>query len=265
MNGRAARLALGLWLLATLAGADASGSRDAGDPHTRAQSVLADLRLQDARLTDEVLDARANLVFGYDGLVRIQRETETLIAKLAQEPLVTEPGIASAFAELDAARRHKAELVERFKSENAILRNSRHYLPALSAQLDSAIASGAVSRSTATIVAQLLEDTATYGREGGVQGRDELETTAFLLSGSGNDESLVETAAIHAQILLDHAPVVDRLVAEIRACPTQAGVEKLRYALDQRSARLSRQRGDARTAAESASASDLAPAFGAMP
>lgn len=234
MSPRALRLALGLGLATALAAGAPSRAND--DPHARLQDVVAALRAQDAKLTDEVLDARANLVFGYDGLVRIQRETERLLAALAEDPLVTEPGIAPAFAELDAARRRKAELVERFKSENAILRNSRHYLPALSAQLDSAVAAGAVTPGMAEMVGQLLEDSAAYGREGGASGRDDLETTAFLLSGSGNDESLVETAAIHAQILLDHAPVVDELVAKIRACPTQAGVEKLSAALEERRA-----------------------------
>jgi hypothetical protein len=198
------------------------------------------LRAHDAELTAEVLDARANLVFGYDGLVRIQRESDALAAQLARLAPLGDPGVTKALAELETSRRRKAALVERFKSENAILRNSRHYLPALSEQLASAVASGAVAPTTAAMVGQFLDDSATYGREGGTRGRDELETTAFLLSGSGDDESLVETAAIHAQILLDHAPVVDALIAAIRACPTETHAAKLDSALAERNAQLLR-------------------------
>jgi hypothetical protein len=239
VSARTLRLALAFGIAAALAAAGVTGSAN-DDAHAQARGVLDALRAHDAKLTAEVLDARANLVFGYDGLVRIQREIDALAAQLAQLAPVGDPEVAAAFKQLEATRRRKADLVERFKSENAILRNSRHYLPSLAQQLQSAVATGAITPATAKMVEQLLHDTAAYGREGGSYGRDDLETTAFLLSGSGDDESLIETAAIHAQILLDHAPVVDELIAQIRACPTQDGVAKLDSALAEPPARASR-------------------------
>jgi hypothetical protein len=68
-------------------------------------------------------------------------------------------------------------------------------------------------------------------------GCDGFETTAFLLSGLATNAG---RAARSPRILRDHAPVVDELIAAIRACPTQEGVAKLDSALAARSAQLLR-------------------------
>ncbi len=94
--------------------------------------IFDDFALAEASLDRDVLQARAGLLTNYDPLVRSSEriaaaETE-LRAQAASEGLDTGP-----LDRLAAATKIEENLTERFKSDNALLRNSLSYISLLSA------------------------------------------------------------------------------------------------------------------------------------
>jgi len=103
------------------------------DLHVRTVQHFEQLREQDARLSRYVLQSRYGLLRNYDPIVATQREVNRVLENLAQDkPEAFAPGdsaIQKAFSEYRNALRKKSDLVESFKSHNAVLGNSLRYFP----------------------------------------------------------------------------------------------------------------------------------------
>ncbi|MBI5919375.1 MAG: response regulator [Nitrosomonadales bacterium] len=103
------------------------------DVHVKVTSELRLLRQLDATLGQYVLQARLGLLNNYDPIVVTQGTISELAKELReQHPAFFGQGdgaLQLSFADYLAARQSKDELVERFKSHNAVLKNSLHFLP----------------------------------------------------------------------------------------------------------------------------------------
>src|SRR5690349_14393341 len=94
----------------------------------------------DSELSAEVLKTRTGLVPHYDGLMRAERSLDALYASLRKPPefLAGEQRgrVLAELAAAEGASRITLGLVERFKSENAVLRNSLLFLRTASVAID---------------------------------------------------------------------------------------------------------------------------------
>src|SRR5580704_7328735 len=121
-------LALLTWLLVRGIATDAA-------VYSTTLRIFDDFALAEASLHRDVLQARAGLLTNYDPLVRSSEQIAAAVSQLraraASEKLDTAP-----VDRLAAAIKIEENLTERFKSENALLRNSFSYVGHLSTSLE---------------------------------------------------------------------------------------------------------------------------------
>src|SRR5271168_4677435 len=117
-------LALLTWLLAR------GIATDAADYSTTLR-IFDEFALAEASLHRDVLEARAGLLMDYDPLVRSSEQIDAAVSQLRAQ--TTKEGLdAEPVDGLAAAVKIEEELTERFKSANALLRNSLAYVGQLS-------------------------------------------------------------------------------------------------------------------------------------
>ncbi len=113
-------LALLTWLLARSIAADAA-------QYSTTLRIFDDFALAEASLHRDVLEARAGLLLDYDPLVRSSDEIVAAVSQLRAQA-ATEGLEAGPVDRLAAAVKIEQELTERFKTDNALLRNSLSYI-----------------------------------------------------------------------------------------------------------------------------------------
>ncbi|GAB4214795.1 MAG: hypothetical protein Fur007_11620 [Rhodoferax sp.] len=110
-----------------------------GDAHVRLVGHFEQLRQQDARLGQYVLQARYGLLRNYDPLVTARFDISALLDALAQDDPTDFADATSAtgqaYQRLRKLYQEKFDLVEAFKSHASVLRNSTAYLPLATHQL----------------------------------------------------------------------------------------------------------------------------------
>src|SRR5271156_5355343 len=94
--------------------------------------IFDDFALAEASLDRDVLRARAGLLMDYDPLVRSSDERDAAVSQLRAQA-ASEGLDAGPVDRLAAAIKIEETLAERFKSDNALLRNSLSYVSLLSA------------------------------------------------------------------------------------------------------------------------------------
>ncbi len=215
----AALLAL-LLLLALAAGSLSNGRRIA-----LAGDALDVLDEQQARLAENVLKLRYGLVANYDGVNRIVAGTAAAAAALgAGDGAIASRGNARIDElyrrYLEALDEHR-ERVERFKSANAVLKNSLHYLPRAVDELRHRV----VAPRLAEHVGDLYSATLRYGT-----GADD-SLAARVAEGVRAVRADVRDAppplrrnalnlAAHAEAILRFRPLADELTRQIVFPPT---------------------------------------------
>lgn len=122
----------GQWVYAQRAGVDAR-------LHDRYAHDVRSLQALDARLNEQVMQSRQSLVTHYDDLahtVTALRELHQALEKPpAFLPSADQSTVASAVEQSAQALADKARLVEEFKSQNAVFRNSARFFPVATEQL----------------------------------------------------------------------------------------------------------------------------------
>jgi signal transduction histidine kinase len=191
--------------------------------HDAYQDRLARLVTVQHRLNEQVLRAHAGLVGSYDPLVRTTRELRDLHRELAAVPLfVSDAGRADVEAHLARCEEALAvvgEIVERFKSRNAVLLNSLRYFPVAASELAQAMESEPEAGAEAGQLREALRDVlrvAVFPTEEAIA-----ETQGHLqsITPSGPHEDAVRLLLRHAAIITTERPGVDALLAEILEQP----------------------------------------------
>lgn len=188
----------------------------------RYEQELRALLALDFRLTAEVMKARSGLVGHYDGIVqteaarkRSHRRLRSLPQGLAGGDL---SGLTGRLAEGERARSRTADLVERFKRENAVLRNSLRYLPVLTSELGAAGEAGPLARlldaSTRLVSDELL---AQSWHDRSVSERIDRELSALERESRATPLPFdsAEAVLLHARIVRERTPLVYELTREI--------------------------------------------------
>ena len=104
------------------------------DRHERTQKTLRDLKHWDGILKQDILRARTGLLNHYDTLVSTMKALGAAHALLAGGATavpkeVADDGLKQSLRALGKSLEERALNLERFKSRNAILKNSMSYLP----------------------------------------------------------------------------------------------------------------------------------------
>ncbi|HWO13420.1 MAG TPA: DAHL domain-containing protein [Polyangiaceae bacterium] len=228
LSRRLSRVGLGAASLAAAVLAAQAATR--AIPAAAEAAQRSDLRLLealDAQLDRELLRSRAGLVLHYDTLTRTFRELTRTAGRVSALPdLAFDPGevVRRAALRLPELIGAQSKLLERFKTENAILRNSRQYYPVL---LDQARATAAAEPSGEPRAAQLAAllgalsffDVAPAGDASArlASALAELERQSGSAAPSTREE--LELVVHHGHVILERSASVDQLVAELLAVP----------------------------------------------
>ena len=200
--------------------------------HQRYQGDLLRQQENYARLGQDVLNTRFRVIVSYDPLVHRMGDLRNLHQELRGIPSFIDGAgrqeletlLAESLQQLDQLE----TTVEHFKSRNAILRNSSHYLPALIEEiLNSLDGSEAVEPhgDISNALEDLLRDLLLY-----LNGNDQLvaalNSALDLIQSQleeGNfsveDRQRIRLTLQHTQILLEYQPQVDQLTQQILTHP----------------------------------------------
>lgn len=204
------------------------GSAPVAPRHASAQALQAVI-LHNAALQRDVLRARAGLLPNYDPLVR---SMDNLLAAAAALPAARDLANGALQAEidrraeavLDAARQLEA-LVERFKSDNALLQNSLAYSNHLSGRL--AVAGDTqVTAEVGTLTSAMFRFVSVPGADAAQDIRASLDRLAALPSKEGLSRDIRSLVA-HGRLVVQTLPAVHGLVARIQAAPTRERAQAL--------------------------------------
>ena len=197
--------------------------------HMHTVQHFEQLRQQDARLNQYVLQARYGQLKNYDLLVGTQQEIERLLQALTQDKpdffSQGETQIQQAFTRYRHLFDQKTEQIEQFKSHNAVLRNSLRYFP-LAAH--ASLARAAVSSSRAAQLHSLLEEVLLFDQHASPTLAAAIEKKMISLKNASpqQDAGMVELAK-HVDIILSHKIEVDDFVRDITQTETNAQADRL--------------------------------------
>jgi PAS domain S-box-containing protein len=188
-----------------------------GALHVRTVAHFEQLREQDARLNQYVLQSRYGLLRNYDPLVTTRQKIVQLLDALQQDqPLYFGAGdgpIAKEFRHYRTLFDDKFELVEGFKSHNAVLRNSMHYFPLAVNQL---MNSSAAQQRRDHLLHDLLESVLLYDNQSGTQLQPHIEqvmTELLQLDSRPNPD--MASVAQHVKLILGFEAEVNQYTKDI--------------------------------------------------
>ena len=184
--------------------------------------IFDDFALAEASLDRDVLRARAGLLMDYDPLVRSSEQIAAAVSQLRQQ--VASEGLDTGPVDrLAAATKIEETLTERFKSDNALLRNSLSYVSLLSASpgwhdRDSRL------RALATAVLQLTLDSSARAQEA----VEERLLDLAVQPPAEADQGTAQALASHARLLKILLPSVDDTLRGLLAVQTGEPLEQTR-------------------------------------
>jgi signal transduction histidine kinase len=188
--------------------------------------IFDDFALAEASLDRDVLQARAGLLTNYDPLVRsseqIAAAVSDLRAQAASEGLDTGP-----VDRLAAATKIEEKLTERFKSDNALLRNSLSYVGHLSTSPgfnDQTFRLGAL----ATAILQLTLDSSARAQQAVEERLLEVAQQPPVEADQGTAQALIS----HARLLKILLPSVDDTLRGLFAIETGPPLAETRMQFD---------------------------------
>jgi signal transduction histidine kinase/CheY-like chemotaxis protein len=213
-------LALLTWLL--LRGIDTNAPAYASTLRT-----FEDYALAEASLHRDVLQARAGLLRNYDAFTSTMRAMKDAVDRLRShalnEHLDTRP-----VERLGTVVAQQEELMERFKTSNALLQNSLSYVGLLSTspaflahEVQLAPATGAL----AAAILHLSRDTSSEARTALQERIDQFAEQAPTV---GSEADAARAMLAHARLLYDQLPAVDATLRAFIAVPSAQALEETR-------------------------------------
>jgi len=197
--------------------------------HARAANYGHDLRqlnVVDARMNEELLKCRSGLLGHYDTLSASALEQRQLLQKLRETPsFLDAPRAFDIQQRLQALARLfalKDTRLEHFKSNNAVLRNSRSFAPIAAERLLTHVEKqGVLAQLVSRVLSTLL--TAATAPDPGVSKAGEAALDA-LRDARDNAESRaladeIDVLIRHTAVVIARQPVVDTLVLEALSQP----------------------------------------------
>ncbi len=218
---------LAQWAYAERAGVDAR----AHDQYTRRIRSLPAL---DARLNEQVMQSRQALVTHYDDLSATVFRLRETHARLAEPPQFV-PGehaaeLRTGVKTSAAALADKVRVVEAFKAENAILRNSSRFFPVAARELRERLLARAETTPLAASVNELLVEVLHYKQLPSAPQLAKAEEAAAALEKAAFPADLArdrDVVLLHARTLLVRSGKVARLTNEVLTLPVAKAFEEV--------------------------------------
>jgi diguanylate cyclase (GGDEF)-like protein len=206
--------------------------------HADYSEALIHLKELDARLNAGVLESRFELATSYDELVAAGTQSRAVQAQLESPPgFVDSTGRRDLKQYLNAysqAADEKQRLIERFKTENAVFRNSLHYLPVLYGDIRANAAADRLDPSTLEEVGDIVRSVLLYNLTGEADLAAEVSRHLAALEGhispsamSDSDQRL-RLFAKHVSVILERKATLDQIGQELVSIPTTQRADALR-------------------------------------
>ncbi|UVL05907.1 DAHL domain-containing protein [Pseudomonas sp. B21-047] len=231
---------------------------DESGTYTQARDLIRQIKQNDSQWENEILKARTSINYNYDPLVwpvvemkRLWRAFESIETRNQHGD---SPAWRQAYADYQQAFEEKANYVERFKSHNAVLRNSLAFLPAAADGIQAQL--GQLADADALRLHNISTDTYDLmlsSLEFAQMTTD--DKAADILVGLNklavNKERLplefhapIDTLSNHIALILREQPKVNQLLEQIGALPVAAHLDAIAMMLDrdERTALLVNQR-----------------------
>ena len=230
-------LPIGALVLAVLAFLYVQMNRVVFAEHERFDRDLRRFQHLDATLNQDVLKARFRMLDDYDRFPEEINELQRIIGDLAAMPaFVAGAGRQALLAkvqELAGLLAEKNQLLESFKSQNAVLNNSLRYLPVAGAELLPQIGADSLGRELALDLGDLMQGTLVFSLRTSEEQKTLVETSLQKVAGwrtehPGHPHSaLLASLAAHARSIIQRKPKVEAITGEFVAIPTGAHAEEL--------------------------------------
>ncbi len=206
------------------------------EEHERFQAGLWRARQLDATFNEDLLRARFSLLESYDDFQRNLVQMEELAAELREPPrFVDDAGradIARAAETFGAQLRERRQLLERFKSRNALQANSRRYFPVAVRELVLRLGESAADRELGAIVQELTRVVLAHASGAAAIPAEALAAPERVQDWIERHPAHAEAAfaagiARHAHQLLAGKSELDIITRQLLALPTAAGIAHL--------------------------------------
>ncbi len=204
---------------------------------------LRHLKQLDAKWELDVLKSRIGINTHYDPLADSLIELNQLLEKLDMEPQHHDEAaaLAESRAALFRAIQEKAVLIEQFKSNNSVLRNSLVFLPTAAADVEQSVgqaSAGAqpaarralISMNKLLLASLLYSQSATDDKGAEIQaGLGQLEAGSQVFPADIRER--LDIFGVHVRTILREQKVVNQLLGSITAVPTEARIDAINNAL----------------------------------
>jgi len=230
------------WLLAAGVLAFLYGKSNAidRDAHTRISSQLRVLRQLDAELNQHILETRQGLLASYDPIVTTQQRIAENLDELEvrHAELFSRGQMARAFGRYKNNLDQKYRHIDSFKSHNAVLSNSLHYLPQA---FETVLGSSRLDHGSALdrTIDELQREILAYNLSPTHETQSLIRSQLDALAGSALPE--VGMLRKHAYQMLDFKASVDNDLAAILSPAMSEPTDRLIEAYDKHFSELQRQ------------------------
>ena len=206
------------------------------EEHNRYQTDLLQLKESDASLDQAVLRTRQGLFTSYDPLNVELTRIRQLHFNVENPPrYIGQEGRLEMRTEWELFGKelaYESQLIQEFKSQNAILNNSLRYFPLATRSFTKRLRQPGRESDLSSRLDQFTSDVLRYSlapsSDLGQQTRSQLASlTEIANSRKSADSSELLTILNHGKTILDRQPTVDRLVTELINVPTAQHAAKL--------------------------------------
>lgn len=224
------------------------------EAHNEIIGTMRSLKQVDAEWNVDVLRSKTGLAGNYD------KVASPLPLVSALESALTEKAGSFWQSRMDSADRmtpllanyralmdRKITMIERFKSQNSILRNSSRFLPVAATDLNDAVRAGAVTPALKSDIEQtlngLLADTMTYSLTPDAALRERIDEhtqrlTQQTAAQAQDVRERTETLTAHVATVLKQQDSGSALLAQLSALPTAKAIDDLSDAHSQEHEKL---------------------------
>ena len=213
------------------------------EQHDRFNADLLELKESDASLDDAILRTRYRLLASYDPvnlqLARIRKLQERVKNPPSYIDRQGRAEMAGEWEEFGKAIKYEDGLIQKFKSQSAILNNSLRYFPIATKTLTNRIESDPGAHDLVTGLHVLLADVLRYSLSPNQELAHNIEQQIDRLSHSADSRGPTThnellTIVSHAKTILEQQPAIDKLTKELIEVPTDQHAQRLYNSYNQR-------------------------------
>jgi serine phosphatase RsbU (regulator of sigma subunit) len=212
------------------------------DRHARAIGAIGRVRHLDRLLSEQVLAARFGLLNQYDSINATEdglRAARRDLAARVADVVPVDDELAKRLRDLDDSCEHELAIVERFKAESSILRNSIYYLPTAAGELAPRLAErnvgrGDAGRAASAAVQRVAQTSLAYdliGDEssGAAHAQALAELAVLRPVAAGELEAAFDLVLAHARVVGREVPAVDAWVKAVTGGDSDARLAAIEH------------------------------------